>query len=205
MREVTRSVEATRAGEAAAVARARRTLPNGVWGLLLFAATEGALFGTLLATYFYLRFRSAVWPPPGIEAPSVALPLSLTGALVLTTVPMVLAALAARRGRARAAWLLVAVALLIQGGYLAWQIVLYISDLDKFAPDATAYGSVYFTLIGAHHAHVAAGLALDLWVLVRLLGGLTNYRVQTVQVVALYWIFVNLVAILVVAAQVSPS
>jgi heme/copper-type cytochrome/quinol oxidase subunit 3 len=86
------------------VARGRRAIPNGVWGVLLFAATEGALFGTLLATYFYLRFRSAQWPPAGIEAPSVALPLALTGALVLTAAPMALAALAARRGRAAAAW-----------------------------------------------------------------------------------------------------
>jgi heme/copper-type cytochrome/quinol oxidase subunit 3 len=183
----------------------RRTVSNGVWGLLLFAASEGALFGTLLAAYFYLRFRSTQWPPAGIEAPSVALPLALTGALVLTTAPMALAALAARRGRAAAAWGLVALALVVQGGYLAWQIVLYLSDLDKFTPGATAYGSIYFTLLGTHHAHVAAGLLLNLWLLARLATGLTAYRVQAVQVVALFWAFVNAVAVLVVAAQVSPS
>jgi heme/copper-type cytochrome/quinol oxidase subunit 3 len=188
-----------------AIIRARRALPNGVWGLLLFAATEGALFGTLLATYFYLRFRSAQWPPPGIAAPSVALPLALTGVLVLTTAPMLLAARAARRGRAAAAWWLVALALVVQGGYLAWQIVLYLSDLDRFSPSESAYGSIYFTLLGTHHAHVAVGLLLSLWVLLRLAWGLTEYRAQAVQVVALYWTFVNAVAVLVVAAQVSPS
>ena len=183
----------------------RRTVPNGVWGLLLFAATEAALFGTLLAAYFYLRFQSPQWPPRGIEAPSVALPLALTGVLVLTTAPMLLAARAAGRGRAGGAWGLLALALVVQGGYLAWQIVLYLSDLDSFSPSATAYGSIYFTLLGAHHAHVAAGLLLDLWLLLRLAWGLTPYRVQAVRVVALYWAFVNTVAVLVVAAQVSPS
>jgi heme/copper-type cytochrome/quinol oxidase subunit 3 len=205
MKPVTRSTEATTTGEAVAVARTRRTVPNGLWGMLLFAATEGALFGTLLATYFYLRFRSAQWPPPGIEAPSVALPLALTAVLVLTTVPMGLAVLAARRGRVAAAWGLVALALVVQAGYLAWQIVLYVDDLGKFAPDESAYGSIYFTLLGAHHAHVAFGLLLNVWVLVRLASGLTNYRMITLQAVALYWAFVNFVAILVVAAQVSPS
>jgi heme/copper-type cytochrome/quinol oxidase subunit 3 len=184
---------------------ARRTAPNGVWGMLLLAATETALFGTLLATYFYLRLRSAHWPPPGIEAPSVALPLALTGALVLTTVPMALAAFAAVAGRARRAWLLVAVTLIVQGGYLAWQIVLYLSDLDKFSPADTAYGSIYFTLLGVHHAHVAVGLLLEAWLLIRLAGGLTRYRTIAVQAIALYSAFVNVMAIFVVAAQVSPS
>jgi cytochrome c oxidase subunit III len=183
----------------------RRTVPNGVWGFLVFAATEAALFGTLLAAYFYLRFQSPQWPPRGIEAPSVALPLALTAVLVLTTAPMALAARAARRGRAGAAWRLVALALVVQGGYLAWQIVLYLSDLDAFSPSATAYGSIYFTLLGAHHAHVAIGLLLNLWLLLRLASGLTPYRVQAVLVVALYWAFVNAVAVLVVATQVSPS
>jgi heme/copper-type cytochrome/quinol oxidase subunit 3 len=203
--DVTRSVEATTPGAAAAVAHRRRTAPNGVWGMLLLAATEATLFGTLLATYFYLRFRSAQWPPPGIEAPSVALPLALTAVLVATTVPMALAALAARAGRRGRCWALVALAFALQAGYLAWQIVLYLDDLDKFSPADTAYGSIYFTLLGVHHAHVAVGLLLSVWVLGRLATGLTNYRVVTVYAVALYWAFVNFLAILVVAAQVSPS
>jgi len=189
----------------ALAARDRRALSNGVWGLLLFVATEGALFGTLIATYFYLRVRAAPWPPAGIEAPSATLPLALTAALVLTTAPMLAAMRAAGRGRCGVAWALVLVALFVQGGYLAWQIVLYGSDLAKFDPAATAYGSIYFTLLGVHHAHVALGLLLDLWVLARLSTGLTPYRAVTVRVVALYWVFVNAAAVLVVLTQVSPS
>jgi cytochrome c oxidase subunit III len=203
--DVARSTEATGAGAVRVVERNRRTVANGVWGMLLFAATEAGLFGTLLGSYFYLRFSSAQWPPPGIAAPSVALPLALTAVLVLTTAPVVLAAMAARGGSAGTAWLLVALAVLVQGGYLAWQIVLYADDLGRFSPDDTAYGSIYFTLLAAHHAHVALGLLLELWVLARLAGGLTHYRVVTLQAVALYWIFVNAMAVLVVAAQVSPS
>jgi len=185
--------------------RGRRGVPNGVWGMLTLIATEAALLGTLVVTYFYLELRSARWPPPGIEAPSVAVPLALTAALVLTTVPVVMGAAAARRGRRGAAWALVAAATVVQGGYLAWQIVLFTDALDRFSPGATAYGSIYFTLLGAHDAHVAVGLLLNLWVLVRLASGLTRYRVVTVQCVALYWVFVNVFAVLVTAAQVSAS
>lgn len=205
MKPVTRSTDATTKGQVIAVARARRTMPNGLWGMLLFVATEATLFGTLLGTYFYLRFRSAKWPPPGIEAPSVALPLALTGVLVLTTIPLVLSVLAARRGRVGVTWALIALAMVVQAGYLAWQIVLYVDELGKFSPADTAYGSIYFTLLGAHHAHVAFGLLLDLWILLRLASGLTNYRLITVQAITLYWVFVNLLAVLVVATQVSPS
>jgi heme/copper-type cytochrome/quinol oxidase subunit 3 len=183
----------------------RRTVPNGLWGMLLFVTTEAVLLTTLVGTYLYLRFRSTQWPPPGVEPPAAVLPLVLTGVLVLTTAPMAAAARAARLRRRGLAAALIALAMAIQGGYLAWQIVLFLSDLDKFAPDATAYGSAYFTMLAAHHAHVAIGLLFDLWLLARLAGGLTTYRIVSVQAVAIYWAFVNAVAILVVAAQVSPS
>jgi heme/copper-type cytochrome/quinol oxidase subunit 3 len=183
----------------------RRTVPNGLWGMLLFVTTEAVLLTTLVGTYLYLRFRSTQWPPPGVEPPAAVLPLVLTGVLVLTTAPMAAAAQAARLRRRGLAAALIALAMAIQGGYLAWQIVLFFSDLDKFSPDATAYGSAYFTMLGAHHAHVAIGLLFDLWLLARLTRGLTTYRIVSVQAVAIYWAFVNAVAILVVAAQVSPS
>ena len=35
--------------------------PNGWYGMLILVATESALFGTLLASYVYLRFQTATW------------------------------------------------------------------------------------------------------------------------------------------------
>ena len=198
---VTRSME----GPPVTVARRRLTLPNGVWGVLLFAATEATLFGTLIATYFYLRFETAQWPPPGVEHPKVALPLILTAILVATTIPVFLADRAAHAGNPRVAWLFFAFAVLVQGGYFGVQVHEYLSDLDKFTPQGSTYGSIYFTLLGAHHAHVLLGIAIELWVLMKLLGGLTNYRLIGVRVAAIYWYFVNFAAIAVVLTQVYPS
>jgi len=205
MTDVTRSVHATDGGAAARVAQRRIARPNGWWGAALFVATEATLFGTLIGTYFYLRFNTPAWPPPGTERPEVAVPLILTGALVATTAPMFAAARAARAGRAPLTWLLVAAATLVQGGYFAIQMHIFLRDLDKIPVKSSAYASIYHTLLGTHHAHVAIGLLLNLWVLARLLGGLTNYRVVTVRVVSLYWYFVNLLAICVVFTQLSPS
>lgn len=204
MSDVPRSMAAQDASTASMVAR-RRTVPNGIWGMTIFICSEATLFGCLIATYFFLRFRTTQWPPKGIEAPSVAEPLLLTAGLLATTIPMVLAALAAGRGRRWLTWFLVGGATLVQAGYLAWQITDYMSDLDKFSPGDTAYGSIYFTLLGADHAHVLLGIVFNLWVLTRLLSGLNNYRLVTVRAVSLYWVFVNVLTVLVTLTQVSPS
>ena len=187
------------------VAQRRRSLPNGVWGAILLIATEATLFGTLFATYFYLRFKTPQWPPAGIQAPSVTLPLVLTGILVCTSGPLVLASRAARAGRVRATWLLLFGALAVQAAYLRVQIHLFGNDLDKFTPDHSAYASIYFTLLGTHHFHVVVGILLEAWLLARLLRGLTDYRVVGVRAVSWYWHFVNLMALFVVGTQLSPS
>lgn len=205
MSEVTRSTHATDAAAVAAVARRRRSLPSGWWGMALFLATEVALFGSMIGSYFYLRFTSPVWPQGGIRPPAAALPLALTAGLVVSALPMFAASAAARRGRVRAAWWLVLLAAAMQAGYLAVQIVSYLDDLQTFKPSTNAYGSIYFSLLGAHHAHVALGLLLDLWLLVRLAGGLTEYRLNALRATALYWYVVAAVAVAVVLTQVSPS
>ena len=202
---VTRSTEATSAVAASYAARHRRAYPNGWWGVMLLVATEAAFFGTLISSYFYLRFKSAQWPPLGIEPPDMTAPLILTGILVTTSAPMLLAVRSARAGRVTPAWLLLLLAVLVQGAYLGVQIHLFGADLDKFKPGDDAYGSIYFTLLFAHHVHVFIGIVLIAWLLARLLSGLTNYRLVAVRVVAVYWHFVNAVAVLVVLTQLSPS
>jgi cytochrome c oxidase subunit 3/cytochrome c oxidase subunit I+III len=193
------------ATEAVAVERRRVAKPNGWWGMAIFCASEAMLFGLLLATYYYLRFRATHWPPPGVPEPKVAVPLILTAVLVTSSVPIALAARAARGGRPRAAQAALAVALAIQATYFGLQIHLFLDDLAKFTPQQGAYGSAYYTLVGAHHTHVAVGLLLDVWLLLRLAGGLTTYRLNGLLATAFYWHFVNALAVLVVLTQVSPS
>jgi heme/copper-type cytochrome/quinol oxidase subunit 3 len=179
--------------------------PNGWWGMALFLGSEAVLFGALLGTYYYLRFKAVHWPPPGTPEPAVALPLVLTAILVATSVPMQAALRAAQEGRLAATRLLLAVALAVQATYFGLQIHLFLDDLATFTPGEHAYSSIYFTLLGAHHTHVAAGLLLDVWLLLRLSTGLTRYRLTGLWATTLFWHFVNGVAVLVVLTQVSPA
>src|SRR5204863_3087373 len=100
---VPHSTEATSAFEVARVERGRLARPNGWWGMAVFVATEATLFGTLVGTYFFLRFDTAKWPPPGVPEPKLTLPIVLTGILVATSIPVQLSVRSASRGRLGAA------------------------------------------------------------------------------------------------------
>jgi heme/copper-type cytochrome/quinol oxidase subunit 3 len=206
MTDVPRSMEATAPDATATVERLRRSMPSGWVGAILLVASEACLFGCLIASYFYLRFDASRWPPPGIEKPAVVLPLVFTAMLVATCLPIYLGVRAAKAGAVKEAWWLIFFATGVQATYLGLQIWLFTSELHKFTPQSSAYGSVYYALLGLHHAHVAVGIALDLWVLAKLFGGrITNYRLIAVRVLGLYWYFVSAMAIFIVFTQLFPS
>jgi heme/copper-type cytochrome/quinol oxidase subunit 3 len=175
------------------------------WGMALFVAAETTLFGVLVATYFYLRFKNVEWPPHGVPEPKLVVPLVLLGVLVLTSVPMQLALRAVHARRLGAARLLLVLALAVQAGYFAMQVHEYAGDLGRFAPSDHAYGSIYYTLLGADHAHVALGLLLDLWLLGKLARGLTRYRLNAFSAITLYWHAVNVITIAVTLTTLSPA
>jgi len=202
----TRSMSAQSAEAAGRVAQRRQAMPNGLWGMALFLCSEVTIFGTLLSTYFYLDFDARRWPPAGIERPELAWPLIATGWLVATAIPMWMASRAARGGdRQLTAWM-IALALAMQCCYVAAQVILFQHDLDKFSPQATAYGSIYFTILAVHHAHVLLGLVLDVGILWQVATrGLTNYWLVGVRGLALYWYVVAGLAVPVVLTQLTPA
>jgi heme/copper-type cytochrome/quinol oxidase subunit 3 len=201
-----RAALADTAPAAARAAARRRAQPNGWWGMALFLAAETTLFGGLIATYFYLNFGAASWPPAGISRPSVLAPLVLTGILVATTLPMAFAARSATAGETGLCVAAIALALAVQCGYVAYQLHLFVGEVHRFPPQGSAYASIYFTLIGFHHAHVIVGILLDVGMLMWLLrGGLSNYRVIGVRAVALYWYVINAIAVAVTLTQLYPS
>jgi heme/copper-type cytochrome/quinol oxidase subunit 3 len=183
----------------------RLAKPNGWWGMAVFIATEATLFGTLIGSYYDLRFNATQWPPAGVPDPKLTVPLILLAVLVATSLPVQLASNLVRAHRIGGAQLALLLALAGQCAYLGLQIHLYVDDLDKFTPQGSAYGSIYFTLVGAHHAHVLVGILLEAWFLLRLLGGTNAYRTRGLQATAFYWHAVNVLAVAVTIVQLSPS
>lgn len=182
---------------------ASRARENGWWGMAIFAATEATLIGSIIGSYFYLRFNTSHWPPPGTPKPALLGPIVLTVALVASLVPFQAAVSAARRGLRGRTLALVALATCIQGVYLAIQIHLFVGNLTQFTPQQSAYGSIYYVLLGADHAHVAVGLLFDVWLLARLSSRLTPYRLVALEASGLYWIVVAALTVAVTATELS--
>jgi heme/copper-type cytochrome/quinol oxidase subunit 3 len=151
----------------------------------MLVAAEATLFGCLIGTYFYLRFSARHWPPDGIGKPSVTVPLVLSLVLVASVVPL-------RRGGR----LGIALALVLQAGYFAYAVHDFADHLRSFTPQTDAYGSIYYVLLGADHAHVAVGLLFDLWLLAR-------YRPLTLRVITVYWIAVAVLTLAVTGTLLS--
>jgi cytochrome c oxidase subunit I+III len=204
-RLVPHTTEGRNGREVAALAARRRGPGVGVWGMAMLVASEATLFGSFIGSYYYLRFTSPHWPPLGTPEPRVVVPLVLAGVLALTSLPIQLAAGSARAGRRARAIALILLALVVQAGYFAYSVHDFADQLHRFTPQDNAYGSIYYVLLGAHHAHVIVGVLLSLWLVVRLLGGLTSYRVTAVRSIALYWYVVAALAIAVTATQVSAG
>ncbi len=186
-------------------ARARRGKPAALWGMLILIASETTLFGCFIGTFFYLRFRTAQWPPAADPSPEVLLPALVAGLLALSSIPMQFASHAVHAGRLGRARLMLVVALLIQCGYFAWEMHDFRDQIARDPISTDAYSSIHYVLLGADHAHVWAGILFNVWLLWKLSKGLTMYRLNATQAITWYWHAVNLVTLAVTATLLSAA
>ena len=93
----------------------------------------------------------------------------------------------------------------MQASYLAFAVHEYAADLKRFRPMDNAYGSIYYTLLGADHVHVGIGLLFSAWLLAKLARGITLYRLNALQAIVLYWHAVNVLTVVVTLTVISPA
>ena len=162
----------------------------GWWGMVCVVATEGAFFGYLLFSYYYLGSLSVnPWPS---QVPGIGLPIVNTLILLASSVAVLFAARGIQRGRKGqlTGWMAAAIALGVL--FIALQVVEY--GREKLSMTHDAYGSLFYTITGFHGAHVIVGLLMLIVVLVRSMRGhFTDARHHAVTNVALYWHFVDVV------------
>lgn len=181
----------------------RRQPSVAVWGMAMLVAAEGTLLAVMIASYYYLRFTARVWPPPADPKPEVVIPLVLAAVLATTSLPMQLAAVAARTGKLATTRLWLVLALVVQAGYLVYEVHDFTRQVHRDPVQTDAYSSIRFTLLGADHGHVGIGILLSLWLLWKLLRGLTAYRTRAVQAIAFYWHAVNVLTLVIAGVLVS--
>lgn len=167
-------------------------------GFWLYLMTDCLLFATLFATFAVLRGATA-GGPDGAEIYEMPVVLAETIILLTSsfTCGMALLGMMAKNTR-QVLWSLVATFLL----GLAF-VVIEVAEFAKLiaeghGPQASAFLSAFFTLVGTHGLHVSVGL---LWLII--LGvliwkrGLTSKLTRSLTLFALFWHFLDLIWIFV--------
>ncbi|MEU4244697.1 heme-copper oxidase subunit III [Actinoplanes sp. NPDC026619] len=184
--------EATQAQALATEMPSGRT--TGWWGMILFVTTEATFFAAALGSYFYIRFQSGQWPPPGIEDPKLTKVLFMTALLLPSSLPVMWAERGIRKGqrwRLRAG---LAITLVLGLAFLGMQVWEYSEDLKKHTFTTDAYSSLFYGITTFHGFHVAVGLLMVGWLLAASLRGSFGYRRhERVRLTAIYWHFVDVV------------
>ena len=168
-------------------------------GMWLFIVSDAITFSALLIAYSYVRVASQTWPTPFHLWPSIAKASLMTFVLLTSSVTMVMAVRAARRGGGSrphvVRWLLAT----MLGGLTF--IVLHAHEwyglieegvrLFKNPWGTPLFGAAFFSLTGLHMTHVAIGVVyLGAIAAGQALGKFTS---EDVEVSGLYWHFVDLV------------
>jgi heme/copper-type cytochrome/quinol oxidase subunit 3 len=174
------------------------------WGMSMVIVTEAVLFGSLLSAYLYIRSGADDWPLGGIEKPTLMLPLIGTVLLLGSSIPMAAGEKSIKSGGQTGLCLGLGIAFVMAAAFLAVQGYEYATE--KFGVTENAYTSLFFVVTGIHGLHVLGGLAFNGWVQARAFAGhFTQHNHEAVRNVALYWHFVDVIWIFILATvYVSP-
>jgi len=159
------------------------------WGVAGLIAIESTVFALLFASYFYLRGNFQEWPPSPIPAFPRTLATVNLGVLLLSCLPIHWTNKAAEKSRLGGMRWGLLLASALGGVFLAVRFVEF--QHLGFRWDSHAYGSIFYTLMGMHTAHVITGTLENLLLAALLFKGPVEdkHRVD-VKVNGMYWFFV---------------
>jgi len=166
----------------------------GMYGLI---AAEAAIFTIFVVAYLFYVGKSATGPQPNQVLHT---PILLTICLLSSSVTIHAAVTALRGGRTGAflSWLALTVALgavFLGGTAREWHHLIYDEGLTI---RTNLFGTSYYSLVGLHAFHVVVGLlALSTVLILALRGHVRREHSERVDVLSLYWHFVDAVWVVV--------
>jgi cytochrome c oxidase subunit 3/cytochrome o ubiquinol oxidase subunit 3 len=173
-------------------------LSNNKLAMWLFLGSECLLFGGLISTYMLYRGRHSgesgpdqLWDIPFTSASSFV--------LLMSSLTMVLAVSAANRKDDRNTRLWLTVTALLGSLFVAGQVYEFTTFYREGLGFTTSlFASSFYTLTGFHGVHVSVGVIM----LLATVGMILKNRVpgdkaEVVELVGLYWHFVDIVWILI--------
>jgi cytochrome c oxidase subunit 3 len=166
----------------------------GMFGLI---AAEATIFSIFVVAYLFYIGKSLTGPMP---RQILSVPIFYTICLLSSSLTIHLAVRALRRGNVAAfggCWL-VTIALgaaFMFGTAKEWNRLIYREGLTI---STNLFGTTYYSLVGLHAFHVIVGLAaLSLVAIFTLSGEVRSEHAERVDVLSLYWHFVDAVWVVV--------
>ena len=173
-------------------------LDNVKIALWAFLGSECLFFGSFISTYLLYRNRVLDGPTPS-EIYDIPFTSVSSFVLLMSSVTMVLALAAIQRGdhRGLRIWLLATAFLGM--AFIGGQIYEFTTFVDEGLTLSTStFGSSFFVLTGFHGAHVTVGILMLLsLVAMSFFGRLPQHQARKVELIGLYWHFVDVVWIVI--------
>ena len=173
-------------------------LSNVKLGMWLFLGSECLLFGGLISTYMLYRGRVANGPTPeqiyDIPFTSVS-----SFVLLMSSLTMVLAVSAAHKKDDRGTNLWLTITALLGATFVGGQVYEFTAFYnDGLGFTTSLFGSSSYTLTGFHGVHVTVGIIMLLaLVAINKRSRVPGSKSETVEMVGLYWHFVDIVWIII--------
>ncbi|OBZ15661.1 MULTISPECIES: cytochrome o ubiquinol oxidase subunit III [Bacillales] len=169
-----------------------------LFGFWLFLITDVILFGTLFATYVVLRLNTD-GGPTGAEL------LEMNGIIISTFILLTssftsgIAVLEMNKGNKRGLILWLAITAVLGASFVFLEVNEFMHLVHEGATIGTsAYWSAFFVLVGTHGLHVSLGLVWMVALILQLSRrGITPVTKRKVNIISLYWHFLDVVWIFV--------
>ena len=176
-------------------------ISNTKLAMWLFLGSECLLFGGLISTYLLYKNRIA----EGSIGPKDVFDIPFTSAssfvLLMSSLTMVLAVSAIERGDHQRLRIWLGATALLGATFISGQIYEFTVFVREGLGFTTSrFSSAFYTLTGFHGVHVTVGVIMLMsLVLLSLRGKLPEHRSETVEIIGLYWHFVDVVWIFIFA------
>jgi cytochrome c oxidase subunit 3 len=164
---------------------------HGTVGMLALIVAEIAIFGIFVIAYIYYTGRSLTGPYP---REVLELPIFNTVCLLSSSFTIWLAERALKKsaiGTFSLWWALTVIlgAIFLGGTALEWRKLIY---HDGLTISTNLFGTTYYSLVGLHASHVIIGLTmLSIVLIFALTGKLKSEHSKQLEVLSLYWHFVD--------------
>jgi cytochrome c oxidase subunit 3/cytochrome o ubiquinol oxidase subunit 3 len=172
-------------------------LPSrGIVGMACLIVAEAAIFIIFIVAYLYYLGKSLTGPTPQI----LELPIFSSICLLSSSATVHFAVSAVHHGKRSLCSLWLAATVLLGGIFLAgtareWYQLIY---HDHLTIQTNLFGTTFYSLVGLHATHVIVGLfMLSLALCFSLTGKMTSKDTGRLEVLSLYWHFVDAVWVVV--------